>query len=146
MTDGTVPDIGHEPDRISTRGVLSIVGGLVAMILAVAVLTGGLLGLFEALPRHDGDRRTQPAATPTFSEHAPLDPHQPAERQALAETERQILHSYGWIDRDQGIARIPIERAMEIWSRQPSLPEANSKRPARGRDASPPAEQKGDRR
>jgi DNA-binding GntR family transcriptional regulator len=28
--------------------------------------------------------------------------------------ETAILHSYGWVDRDAGIVRIPIERAIEI--------------------------------
>ena len=28
--------------------------------------------------------------------------------------ESDLLHSYGWVDRDAGIARIPIDRAMAI--------------------------------
>ncbi len=28
--------------------------------------------------------------------------------------EEKILHSYGWIDQQKGIVRIPIERAMEL--------------------------------
>jgi hypothetical protein len=32
----------------------------------------------------------------------------------LRAVENELLTSYGWIDREAGIARIPIERAMEI--------------------------------
>ena len=28
--------------------------------------------------------------------------------------EEELLHTYGWIDRDKGIVRIPIDRAMEL--------------------------------
>src|SRR5262249_33010423 len=43
-----------------------------------------------------------------------LDPHQADELAALRARQREILSTYAWINRDQGIARIPIRRAMEI--------------------------------
>ncbi len=36
------------------------------------------------------------------------------ELQAIHDREEQNLHSYGFIDKEKGIVRIPIERAMEI--------------------------------
>jgi hypothetical protein len=38
----------------------------------------------------------------------------PAELQAFREREEAQLHSYGWINRTAGVARIPIERAMNL--------------------------------
>lgn len=32
--------------------------------------------------------------------------------------QRQLLESYGWVDRDAGLVRIPIERAMELYLQQ----------------------------
>jgi len=32
----------------------------------------------------------------------------------LREQELQMLDSYGWVDRDNGVARIPIDRAMRL--------------------------------
>jgi hypothetical protein len=32
----------------------------------------------------------------------------------LREQELQMLDSYGWVDRDNGVARIPIDRAMQL--------------------------------
>jgi hypothetical protein len=33
---------------------------------------------------------------------------------ALAERKRKLLASYGWVSEPAGIARIPIERAMQL--------------------------------
>ena len=32
----------------------------------------------------------------------------------LREREDQVLHSYGWVDRNAGVVRIPIEEAMKL--------------------------------
>ena len=34
--------------------------------------------------------------------------------QEILANERAILSSYGWIDRDLGVVRIPIDRAMDV--------------------------------
>jgi hypothetical protein len=38
----------------------------------------------------------------------------PEERTAVFAEQRQILSDYRWIDREQGVVGIPVERAMEI--------------------------------
>ena len=43
--------------------------------------------------------------------------------------ENAILNNYGWIDRSAGIARIPIERAMELMSER----KLQSRSPAGGK-------------
>lgn len=35
-----------------------------------------------------------------------------AELHSFRETETELLNSYGWVNREAGIARVPIERAM----------------------------------
>jgi hypothetical protein len=32
----------------------------------------------------------------------------------VQERDREVLNSYAWVDRDSGVVRIPIERAMEL--------------------------------
>ncbi len=32
----------------------------------------------------------------------------------LRETEKETMTTYGWVDRDEGMVRLPIERAMEL--------------------------------
>lgn len=36
------------------------------------------------------------------------------DRRAILTNERSILDSYGWVDRQAGVVRIPIERAIEL--------------------------------
>jgi hypothetical protein len=43
-------------------------------------------------------------------------------------TEEAILNSYGWVDREAGIVRIPIDRAMEVLAAR-----ASSATPAQAR-------------
>jgi len=38
----------------------------------------------------------------------------PAEREAVKAAEADKLSSYGWVSQPDGVARIPIERAMEL--------------------------------
>lgn len=38
------------------------------------------------------------------------------ERLAYEQQQRQILNGYAWVDRDQRVVRIPIERAMQLLS------------------------------
>lgn len=49
-----------------------------------------------------------PAPTPSSSYTA----------QALRPGEDKVLHSYGWVDEKKGIARIPIDRAIDIIAQQ----------------------------
>ena len=38
---------------------------------------------------------------------------------AGASLEREHLHHYGWVDKNSGVVRIPIERAIELVAAQP---------------------------
>jgi len=52
--------------------------------------------------------------TPT----APVDPQAPTPEQMLTEVrtrDRETLSTYGWVDREKGIVRIPVDEAMERW-------------------------------
>ena len=57
----------------------------------------------------------------------PLPAHEPAEPKLQAEPRRdlEMLHrrqrnanEWGWVDREHGIARIPVERAMQLMAKQ----------------------------
>jgi hypothetical protein len=37
-------------------------------------------------------------------------------------SEEQMLHSYGWIDKNSGVVRIPIDRAMELMVEKQNAP------------------------
>ena len=74
-------------------------------------------GLFDVLQSRTAKRDLPPSPMAVI-EQLPPEPRllaNPSEelRRMRAE-EEMALHSYGWVDRSQGIVRIPIERAMAL--------------------------------
>lgn len=48
---------------------------------------------------------------------------QPGAAKTLRASQRQALQNYGWVDRERGIVRIPIDRAMELELRENGAPQ-----------------------
>jgi hypothetical protein len=43
-----------------------------------------------------------------------IQPNPAADMQSYLQSQQDLLNSYGWIDRQNGIVRLPIDRAMEL--------------------------------
>ena len=117
-TDETPPDVakGHETRDISTR---------VVVMFAVALLVGGVIvhGLIWLLYAQfaRAAATAYPQEYPMARVGAPQLPPEPRlqtrpreDLQRMRAEEDRILGSYGWVDAQRGVVRIPIERAMEI--------------------------------
>lgn len=107
---------GHEQRDISLRPIVLAGVGLAVLILVAVVAMRSLFGFYLAR-----EMRESPAANPLAvaeGERLPPEPRlqpQPVEQlRVLRAREDTVLQTYGWIDRDQGIVRVPIERAMEL--------------------------------
>jgi hypothetical protein len=124
-----------------------------ALVMAGAVLSGLLaFGLFEVLERagRAGDPPPPPMGLRAPGQLPPeprLQPlgegapgASPSEdlRRLLAE-DRRRLTTYGWVDPGSGIARIPIEDAMEVLVRRGLPSTAASPSPAAPAATAPPA-------
>jgi hypothetical protein len=102
----------HEayPERrdVDGRALVYFAGGLVAFLVAVAVLLRLVFGYVPASPPFGAGLvapgRTAPALL--------TDPH--AERRAYEAEKDSELNSFGWVDRQAGIAHIPIAEAMKL--------------------------------
>jgi hypothetical protein len=113
---------GHEGSDVRVGGIIKFALGLVAMGLVIHVV----LGL--VMQRYSGrEARAQAQRPPFFA----VDVVPPAPRLQgnpgvdlirFKEQELDRLNHYGWIDKETGIARIPIDRAMDILA-QKGLPE-----------------------
>jgi protein SCO1/2 len=103
--EGDIPT-EQESSLLNFRTLLIAAGGLVAMIVFVQLMSGLIYGFFVAgEPRGGGPEILPPEP------RLQVAPAQ--ELEILRATERANLEGYGWIDRESGVIRIPIERAME---------------------------------
>lgn len=108
--------------EIGLKGLVFFVAGLVALLVAA----GGLMyllssGLREARVAADPPLPKLPEARQPYEIKGPRLEADPA--LALAEMraeENRQLSSWGWADQANGLARVPIERAMELLVEQRS--------------------------
>ncbi len=121
----SVPVEGHETRDISIR---AIVGFGVALAVLTGIVLAAMWGIFRVFERRE-DRRDQPlppmiAANLRRTPSGPrLEPDPLAPRLRLRAQESTVLTTAGWVDRDHGVVRIPIDRAMELLA-QRGLPPA----------------------
>ena len=105
---------GHEPNALNMTFLWSVVIGLGVLVLIAMLLMGILFDYFAG----QGRRPEELPASLYQSRPLPVEPSlDPNQKQHLAEIradEAERLSTYDWVDKDRGIARIPIERAMEI--------------------------------
>ncbi len=114
-----------------------------AFIAAVLVLTSlGIQWLFGHFERTD--RVSSVVAKPfEYDRSLPPQPRLQADPETditdYLNSQRDSLNTYGWVDREQGIVRIPIDRAIELTLKQ-GLPTRTS---GTGPSPSSPAQTKG---
>ena len=86
---------GNEGDpKTGLTAVVGIVGTLVLILVIV-----GLQALFYHV---EGDVYSEIYAEPNL------------DVRMVRAQQLEVLNSYGWVDREKGVARIPIDRAMEM--------------------------------
>lgn len=107
---------GHEKSDVSISGIVKFGVGLAVIAALVLVAMWGLFRSFEArAAKRDRPLPPMVAASLRRTPRAPrLEPDPLAPRAAAQAREDAALASYGWVDRNAGIARIPIDRAMEL--------------------------------
>jgi hypothetical protein len=105
--------VDHELD---IRGILVFVGVLVAVTLVVMCLMWGIAVLFKgSLARKDP---APPALAEAREARVPpgpnLQPNPSAELAAFRAAEAAELTTWAWVDKEKSVARVPVERALEI--------------------------------
>jgi hypothetical protein len=112
MAKSTQP--GHELRDLNPRSIaLFGVGLAVGMVLAVAASTW----LFKYAAVRYAARQVPSSPLARTREPVPeprLQVNGAAELREMREVEDGVLSSYAWIDKERGIVRIPVDRAMEL--------------------------------
>jgi hypothetical protein len=119
--NGERPGATHEEKDVNALAV-GIFGVAMAALLIVSVLL--LIGLFRYFKGQEASRQV-PTEAPAEMRGLPAEPHLQEtpvrDLKRMRAAEDQILGSYGWVDREKGIVRLPIGRAMELLA-QRNLP------------------------
>ena len=112
--DDSSPNTGYETSDVDPKPVIWFGVALAAM---VAVTIAAMAWMFDYLAAREdrldasgsplADTRERPAAPP-------LQVTPSSDLTQMRAREEALLNSYGWVDRQEGLVRIPIERAMEI--------------------------------
>lgn len=119
-SEGVPPPVsmrkGYEVRDVRLRPILYAGAGLAVVALVVHVAMLLVLNLFASR-----ESKESPPASPLAGAYGLKAPPQPRLQTAplgdlthLRAAENAALQGYGWVDRDAGIVRIPIERAIDL--------------------------------
>jgi hypothetical protein len=117
--------LAHQPDHSNVRALAWFGAGLAVLVAAALLAIVVLYQTYESaeVARHPRpsplleERRQQVRPGPA------LQPSDAADMQAMRVEEDQILTSYGWLDRDRGVVRIPVKRAMALMGNKDLQPQ-----------------------
>ena len=114
--DSENPDVHHETTDVNFRAILAFGAGMIVVAVGIYFLVWLLFGYFTAREA----RRVPPEYPLAASqgERVPPEPRlQTSPREDLRDLragEDAVLDSYGWVDRNAGVVRIPIDEAIRL--------------------------------
>ncbi len=107
--------VAYERKDVNARAILWI--GVV-MIVAAVVIHTAVWWLFDAFDRREAQKGRPPATLVQTQRPAVPEPRlqtdAPADLNAVRDAQKNELETYGWIDQQKGVVRIPVEQAMTI--------------------------------
>lgn len=109
---------GHEVTDADANPLVAI-GIALAIIVFVAFI--GMVLLYRVFAYYQPMMDAEPHAlheTRAVSSGPLLQPDPPREKAALRQLEDDLLTTYDWIDKEQGVVRIPIDRAIDLLARR----------------------------
>lgn len=113
---GHGPDVHHETSDVNLRGILGFAAGLTVAAVFIHFIVWLLFTYFDVR-----ETRQPPPVYPLAAQQENRLPPEPRlqtqPREDLRELrahEEEILSSYGWVDKNAGVVRIPIDRAMKM--------------------------------
>ena len=155
MSDGRIgghnEDTGYEHEDLSPQGVFYFMGGVAVLGVVIYFI---LVGMYRYLDNYD--RTHQPATNPMAATKG-VDPQtmnykqiqdqaqqtfpkpvleHSEQTQYMEELKKQneVLGSYDWVDQQNGVVRIPIDRAMDLVAQRglPVVSQGDADRAASG--------------
>ncbi len=113
-TPHAAPQGGYEKSDLRSKPIV-IFGVVLAVVMVLAF--AATYGIVHFLGWWDRPRLATPAS-PLAERAIPSEPRlqveAPKDLRAHQATEHEILTTYAWVSKEAGVARIPIERAMQL--------------------------------
>ncbi len=106
------PEIRHHDTGFSSRGIRWFIVGLVLTVAASSLFVALLFGLLNTV--YPGARRHPVELRYALAPNPKLQTSPQADLAKMQQHDRSVLNSYGWVDRNAGLVRVPINRAMEL--------------------------------
>jgi hypothetical protein len=129
---GQAPVPGHELRDLRPRAIA-------IFLLVLAVMIAGVLLVSTWIYDYSASRlaREEAPSAPAAKQGPPPEPRLqlsgPKEMQEFRAAEEAILGSYGWVQKDAGIVRIPVGRAMDLLAARGLPPAGGTSRPAKAK-------------
>ncbi len=155
------PEVSYERRDLSARAVFMFVVGLAMVIVVAGLILWGMFRSFghgNVTPQpHSTAISTAPKALPAGGDPAEnfpppqLQPDPIADLNKFRDEEVRMLNSYDWVDKNNGIVRIPIDRAMQLTAQRglpvrvpgqpiPAVPPPPSGQPSGAISSAPPTQ------
>jgi hypothetical protein len=104
--------VGHEQDHVPVTAITKF--ALALVVLMIVTLTGLAL-LFRLWTARESAVSLLPGLYHKLELPRPrLQTSDRMDMEQLRQSEDKVLNTYGWVDRDAGTVRVPIDRAMEL--------------------------------
>jgi hypothetical protein len=108
------PEVERERTDVDTRAILRFGAGILGGLVATFLLLFGLFAYFNVREARVGRGPARLVKPEQLPPEPTLEISPRANLAELRAAENQALETYGWVDKERGVVRIPIERAMEI--------------------------------
>jgi hypothetical protein len=134
LPDLTDPEMRHEHRDVNVWAVGKVGIALILTTIASLVLMFGVFRYFEV---RENAAQIPPASTTTPPSALPPEPNlmfNQSESVNLGDiraAEDKEINSYGWVDQAKGVARIPVDRAMDLIAQRGLPARSNTTVPAR---------------
>jgi hypothetical protein len=115
----------YETKDLSFKGLMLTAAGILGLMGLIFLISWGLYRVFQY---ENPGLLDSPFTEPTTLPAEPrLQPNPEIDLRAFTAAQDSMLSSYGWVNRDSGFVRVPVDTAIEMVLKE-GLPSRNSSR------------------
>jgi hypothetical protein len=138
--DGANQEMDFEREDLAPKPILTFLGALAVGCVLVYFILRGMYSYLDSYENHHqpvqsplvqqttADTRTVSPGDITKFPQPRLEGDERREINNFREQEEETLNSYGWVDQQAGVVRIPIDRAMQLLAQRglPTQPQSGT--------------------